>query len=213
MNKLSFPGAGHNGHTLIAAILDSHPKVSIANDYDAETGRQARTASYDPRQWDGDPYSYRLPGQGGIKLATILGTTGRALTFDVGTGYDFYIAIMRHPLDVIGSRYRRFQNRSETPEEDTFESFEESLMQMAAVPSHYMQYEHFVQDPEPGLIVLLATLGLTWEDDWLERAIDIVDSETILSRQYFPWTEGYLDRVEHYVNVDFRLKTYRGDIR
>jgi hypothetical protein len=112
---------------------------------------------------------------------------------------------------VIGSTYRKYLNRSETPEETTFKAYEESLMQMAAVPSHYMYYERFVQDPEPGLIVLMASLGLTWEDDWLENAISIVDSETILSRKYFPWTAGYLSRVRNYVDVDFRLKAYRGD--
>jgi hypothetical protein len=212
MNKLSFPGQAHNGHTLIAAILDSHPEVSIANDYDATTEAHARRASYDPSQWDGNPYSYRLPGQGGIKNATIVGTTGGPLRFDVGTGYEFYIAILRHPLDVIGSRYRRHKNRSETPEEDTFRSYEASLIGMAAVPSIYMSYERFVSDPESGLIVLMEQLGLSFDNEWLDNAISIVNPSTFLSRQYFPWTAGYLSRVRNYVDVDFRLRAYRGDI-
>jgi hypothetical protein len=212
MNKLSFSGAGHNGHTLVAAILDSHPEVSIANDYDADTEKQVRRASYDPKQWDGDPYSFRLPGQGGTKHAKILGTTGRELTFDEGVDDRYHIAILRHPMDVIGSTYRRHKNRSANPEEATFKAYEGSLCAMAAVPSYYMNHEHFVLRTEHYLTNLLEYLDLSWEPEWLDRAVSIVIPTPLLSRAYFPWTDEYIDRVQHYVDVDFRLKAYRGDV-
>lgn len=33
MKYLEFAGWGHSGHTLVAAILDSHPNVAIFNGY------------------------------------------------------------------------------------------------------------------------------------------------------------------------------------
>jgi hypothetical protein len=86
-------------------------------------------------------------------------------------------------------------------------------MQMAAVPSYYMYHEYLVSNPRENLTTLLSYLDLRWERDWLDRAISIITPEPILSRQYLPWTEEQLREVQDLVEVDFRLKLYRGDIK
>jgi hypothetical protein len=183
--------------------------VSIANSYEHDlTEKQIRHLSYRSGQWKGPVYDYRIEGQGGIKHAKILGSTGRALTFDEGNDKSYYISILRNPLDVIGSTYRKYKSF-----ETTFANYKETLMQMAAVPSYYMYHEYLVSNPRENLTTLLSYLDLRWERDWLDRAISIITPEPILSRQYLPWTEEQLREVQDLVEVDFRLKLYRGDIK
>lgn len=52
MKLLTFVGHGHTGHTILAAILDSHPHVAMANTYGKlETIEDAEDLSPDV-PWD-----------------------------------------------------------------------------------------------------------------------------------------------------------------
>lgn len=204
MYKLTFPGAGHNGHTLIAAILDSHAEVCIRNGYENYSIEEIIGAL--PKQWDGNKYSFRLTGQGGPKEPRVVGVTGRELDLPLEGKY---IAVLRNPFDVIGSRYRRFKNRSKTPEQATFESYTTSLKQMEEVDSYYVYHEQFIKDPITWLSGLSDYLGLTFDPQWMKRGEKIVIPLAIPSRQYFPWTEEYTERVNGIIQNDTRLSPYK----
>lgn len=206
MYKLAFPGASHTGHTVVAAILDSHPNVCMVNVYySAISMERLLERAKDPRQWLGDPYSYNLPGQGDTTEIKLVGITGRELNLDLEGRY---VNMLRNPFDVIGSTYRKRMNRVRNPKEDTVESYENSLKQMEECGGHYMYHEDFVKDPVFEMRKCLEYLELEYTSEWLAAGVSIVIKEIITSRHYFPWTDKDKDQVYNIMNENRRLKRY-----
>jgi len=200
MGFISFPAAAHNGHTIVAAILATHPHISIANSYSKSLQSQEIIKLAKTERWDAR-YSFEIPGQHVEKIdIKMVGFSGSDPD-NVEKLPHYPIFILRNPFDVIGSRYTKFKNRQKNPlnyaSEDYFIRMKEAFQNNFFTVIH----EEFIQNPYKELLQILNYLNLEApSSQWVLDVCKYVDPVPFLSRQRTTWTSFEINRVFGFLN-------------
>lgn len=211
---MSFPAQGKNGHTLVGAILDSHSRIAIANNYRCkDLARILEVAS--SSQWEGPRYSFCLPEQGKWKDLKAVGSTGFYFDSPIPGLTMKQILILRNPFDVIGSRYVRYRNRAQgkDPLEYTIELYEAKLQEVLDLKDMFVMYhEVWTQDPLHWLPLLLSFLELQADKTWLVNAKSLIVQKPIRSFNRAPWTEQCQKKVMTLIDRYSLLNVYKEQV-
>ena len=146
----------HTGHTILAACLDCHPDVMMANSYGRKlTVPEILMASANEDRWVGERYNFSHAGQIRKNVPKLVGNTGGVID------PDYVLLTVRDPYVMANSlaRSKRF---------DTHEKILERLM---LIYSEYAEgflifYEDFIKSPVRELkeIALFLDLDGSWEE-------------------------------------------------
>jgi len=160
MKSIEIRGS-HSGHTLVAAALDCHPNIIIANRYGAPiTIKQILASKNDTQKWVGNKYSFIHPDQLTNKEKILwLGNTGRI------EAPDRTIWIIRNPYVMAYSLLKKHKS---------IEAVMKFILNMFKQVEEKIFYEDIIINPKIEFIKLGCTLELNVTKNWLEAASSLV---------------------------------------
>lgn len=214
MKWIYFPGAGHNGHTLIASILDSHPNIAIANDYDELTFDRVIEQAKKENNWTmGAKYKFPLKGQREWEDLQVVGTTGVHPFKNTKNTKGFPIYVIRNPFDVISSRARKNISRYKGPEDPMDVTINKWVSDCepfsARIQNVMIFFEDFVNNPQKDIDYLTKRLRVDrFDADRMEAALGLVKP---LMRSYDPtiWTDDQISRVQEFCDRNELFSHYK----
>lgn len=197
---ISFPAQGHNGHSIIAAILASHPNIVLANNYSKEISINKIYESAKNDRWDAR-YPFEIPGQHDIEdkeEVFFLGFSGANPILPEGLEHS-PIHVLRNPFDVIGSRYFKFKNRKEDPMDYAIKNYCTRIRETFAQNVFTVVYEDFVIRPYTELNEILEYFCLYYSQAWMTKVIKYVSPNIMRSYSKGAWTKEYIERVHKFI--------------
>lgn len=174
---IGFNGHGHSGHTLVAALLDSHPQIAMANTYGRYDSVEGIIETTKTPLWDGPKYNFTMPGhQGSVEDVRAVGHTTLNPVDEFGLE-PITIGCIRNPYDVIAAQAVKLQNRSDKPLETAVDYYLANLENLFA--SHF-----FVWIDIPGIIIstlikICDTVELRYTNKWLKAAKMMIDFPSV----------------------------------
>ncbi len=215
---IQFPGFDHGGHTLVGAILDSHPNVCMYQG--SPPGFNTPEELIDARNQKtnfftkpkGHLYEYTLDGQGTGKDYVAVGHTNcihRGPTFGLEVKQ---IVTVRHPRWVVAARWRKIVNRIECNNHmgEAVRHVETILKALKDEEYFLMVHEDWTkpENQKPTLIGLCRYLGIDYIEEWADRAVKIIDPKPSRSHGA-KWTEQEVSNIERLIRCYTPLEYYR----
>jgi hypothetical protein len=171
MKLLTFLGHGHTGHTVLAAIFDSHPNVAISNTYGAINIAAIVAAAKEPN-WS-SRYPFDLPGQGQWKDLKVVGHTTLNDLHELNCE-PVRVGCFRSPIHVIESRYHKMKNRVDDPLRDALKYYVQGYAYMAEEADVVVTLEKWSTKPKPVLKKLCGLLEIDMYTPWFENAVSLI---------------------------------------
>lgn len=163
MKSLEIRGS-HSGHTLVAAMLDCHPNIIMANTYGkALSVYDVLDSSSNVKKWDGLNYKFIHPYQQQYKPSILLvGNTDKMIN------PDYTILIVRDPYVMVNSLLKKHKEIKKVIEfmDNLFEKME-----------YIVFYEDIIKNPINELITLSNLFCIRHPDYWLTASKSLIQKD------------------------------------
>lgn len=234
MKYITFTGFSRDGHTLIAACLDAHPNVAIANRYGLRLPKEAsalveklKRSSAAGKGFSGR-FKLTVEGQGKWTTVEAVGHTMANNWHYCPEGLDHRpICPIRNPYDLVGrhsrvilGRHHRRRQRGETVDvsesevifhqikilKDWAKEADRNINERNTIPVYL---ESFIASPNKELRRLTEFIGLDWLQGWADRCDVVVWDKPRLSRKKIRWSTVYHDEVGAIIDKYEWMARYR----
>lgn len=161
MKHLEIKGS-HSGHSLVAACLDCHPNVVVANIYGyAISDAEVLSSRHNKLKWKRNKYNYNHPLQNSIKSNLLwLGNTGRIKNPDKTIG------IIKNPYVMANTLIKKHKT------EEAVIRFMDQLFEN--MNDGRIFYEDLLKEPRYQFTRLADILGIPYISYWVEAAISLI---------------------------------------
>jgi len=214
-----FVGYPRSGHSLVGALLDSHPQATVSHELDlltrwAEGGqwpdlaesivKNSQRCAFVGRTQSG--YDYSLPGQGPVPNPLLLGDKKGGRTahyllndpdllhrFQEATPWPIHlIHVRRDPRDMVATmsvRHKISVERAVVSFWERAEAVEKLRSRWPTKRFHDLSLELLLNDPRSSLRELSRDLGLPYEAFPLEHILELLFKEPKRTRHRVEWGE------------------------
>ena len=222
---ITFVGFGRDGHTLVAAVLASHPQIAISNQYrtfvydkglEYYINQFLKDASGGGNNWD-YKYNQRLEGQRvWTDLKAIGHSTLAAWHFCPDELQMRAICMLRNPYDNIGRHFRnislkrrRREARGEKLDKvDLLQYWINTYTRWAGKADKNKRHgpfdlslEALITSPATQLRELTDFIGVDWDKGWAKRAARLIFPKPQKAAHYAPWTEEKVSAVRRIIET------------